>query len=679
MSAKDPLLQPFKLKNLTLKNRILSTSHAPAYVEEGGRPGERYQLYHEEKAKGGLAMTMFGGSTNIAPDSPSVFGQIYAGDDGIIPYFREFADRIHKHDCLIMCQITHMGRRTTWNAGNWLPVIAPSRVREPAHRGFPREMDKEDIDRVVKSFGDTAVRCKEGGLDGIEVLFHGHLIGQFLAAATNQRDDEYGGSLKNRCRFAREVLEEVRRRVGPDFVVGIRTQMDEEYEGGTTLDEGIEANKYLESLDVIDFLNLNRGHIESDHALSYQIPGMGLPQIPGESALRAFRKEMKLPMFHAGRVGELATARHMLRDDLVDMVGMTRGHMADPYIVAKLERGDEDRIRTCVGAGYCLDRIYIEGEALCIQNAATGREGTIPHVIPKASGKKKVVVVGGGPAGLEAARVSAERGHDVVLFEAADRLGGQIVLASRATWRRDLIGIADWLIAEVEALSVDVRLNTFAEASDITAENPDAVIIATGGLPDTDCVEGGENCISVWDILGGTAAPGEDILIYDDNGQHPGPSCADYLSSLGKQVELVTPDRHAAHEMGTLNFPRYLENFYARGVKLTPDNRVVSVEKHGNQLKVHLVNEYGGLKSERIVDQVVVEHGTIPMAETFYELRGQSRNNGELDYDAIVDEKPQDLERNPDGDFVLFRVGDAVASRNIHAALYDSLRVCKDL
>ncbi len=678
MTTNDPLLQPFKLKHLTLKNRVLSTSHAPAYVDEG-KPKQRYQLYHEEKAKGGLAMTMFGGSTNIAPDSPSVFGQIYAGDDGIIPYFREFADRIHKHDCYLMCQLTHMGRRTVWNQGHWLPVIAPSRVREPAHRAFPREMDKEDIDRVVKCFGDTAVRCKDGGLDGIEILAHGHLVDQFISAATNKRDDEYGGSLMNRCRFAREVLEEVRRRVGDDFVVGIRIGMDEEFEGGTTSEESLEVAKHLESLGLLDFFNFNRGHIETDHALAYHIPGMGLPQIPGEDRLRLFRGEIKLPMFHAGRVGEIATARHMIREDVVDMIGMTRGHMADPYIIAKLTRGDEERIRPCVGAGYCLDRLYIEGDALCIQNAATGREATIPHVIPKAPAKKKIVVVGGGPAGLEAARVSAERGHDVVLFEATDRLGGQIVLAARATWRRDLIGIADWLISEIEVLGVEVRLNTFAETSDILAETPDAIIVATGGLPDTDCVEGGENCISVWDILGGNAAPGDDILIYDDNGQHPGPSCADYLSSLGKQVELVTPDRHAAHEMGTLNFPRYLENFYARGVKLTPDNRVVSVEKHGNQLKVNMVNEYGGLTSERIVDQVVVEHGTIPMAETFYELRGQSRNNGEIDFEAITEEKPQDLVRNPDGAFVLYRVGDAMSSRNIHAALYDSLRLCKDL
>ena len=220
MTSYRALFQPFTLNQLTLKNRILSTAHEPAYAVNG-RPELDYQLYHEEKAKGGVALTIFGGSANIARDSHPTFGQLFVGDDGIIPYFREFAERIHRHDTAIMCQITHMGRRTTWNSGPWLVPVAPSALREHAHRSFPKAMESADIHRIVEAFGDAAWRCREGGLDGCELLSYGHLIGQFLSPLVNRRTDEYGGSIENRARFGLEVLERVRERVGERFCGGI--------------------------------------------------------------------------------------------------------------------------------------------------------------------------------------------------------------------------------------------------------------------------------------------------------------------------------------------------------------------------------------------------------------------------------------------------------------------------
>ena len=207
----DPLLQPFQLKHLHLKNRIMSTSHACG-LEEGGLPKEAYQRYHEEKARGGIALSMFGGSSNVAPDSPNTFQQLYVGDDAIIPYLQSFSERMHAQGAALMCQITHLGRRGDTYADNWLPTIAPSPIRETLHRAFPREMDRHDIDRVVKAFGAAALRCKEGGLDGIETLAGAHLIGQFLSPVTNKRSDDFGGSLENRCRFGLMVFEEIRRR-----------------------------------------------------------------------------------------------------------------------------------------------------------------------------------------------------------------------------------------------------------------------------------------------------------------------------------------------------------------------------------------------------------------------------------------------------------------------------------
>jgi len=676
--SKDPLLQPFQLKHLTLKNRVMSTSHAPAYVDNG-KPQERYQRYHEEKAKGGLALSMFGGSSNVSPDSPSVFGQIYM-DDGVIPHFQRFTERMHAHDCALMCQLTHMGRRTTWADGWWLPVVAPSRVREPAHRSFPREMDTDDIARVVRDFSAAARRCQDGGLDGLELLCHGHLLDQFLTPLVNRRTDGYGGSLKNRMRFSLEVLDEVRRQVGPDYIVGVRMGLDEAADGGLGPDELREIAEGFVATGMVDFLNLNVGTIETDRALAHMIPGMAGPIAPHLARVKEFKQGIGVPVFHACRVTDVATARHAIQEDCMDMVGMTRAHIADPYIVSKIAAGAEETVRPCVGAGYCLDRIYEGGSTLCIHNAATGREETMPQVIePSSTPGRKVVVVGGGPAGLEAARVSAERGHRVVLFDAAPELGGQIVIAAKAGWRKDLIGIRDWYAAELERLGVEVRSGVYAEAEDVEAESPDVVIIAAGGIPDTECVAGGELAVSTWDVLTGAVPPGDSVLVFDDNGQHPGPSCADFMADGGASVELVTPDRMAAAEMGALNWTVYLEHIYGKGIRVTPDTRLERIEADGNRLRATLRNAYSDSEETRTVDQVVVEHGTLPMTEVFDQLRAKSANNGTIDLDAVAAGRPQDLSGVGDGGFVLWRVGDAAASRNIHAAIFDSLRLCKDL
>jgi 2,4-dienoyl-CoA reductase-like NADH-dependent reductase (Old Yellow Enzyme family) len=680
MSQTDPLLQPFQLKHLRLKNRILSTSHEPSYAEEA-KPKLRYQLYQEEKAKGGVALTMFGGSANIAPDSPAAFGQIYVGDDSIIPYFQQMAERIHRHGAALMCQITHMGRRTYWDTENWLPTIAPSCVREPAHRSFPKEMELADIKRVIKAYGAAARRCKEGGLDGVEIESYGHLFDSFWTPLVNRRVDEYGGSLDNRMRFSLEVLAEIREQVGDDFIVGIRMSGDESVEGGLTFADCAEIARRLVATGTLDFINVVKGYIATDEALSHVIPNMGTPSAPHLSLAAALREEIDIPLFHAARIADVATARHAVAVGIVDMVGMTRAHMADPYIVAKIERGEENQIRPCVGMGYCIDRIYIGREALCIHNPATGREETMPHIIPKTSDQpRRVVVVGAGPGGLEAARVCAERGHRVTLFEANREPGGQVQIAARAPRRQEIIGIIGWLYQQVKQLGVDVRLNHYAQAADVLAEQPEVVIIATGGLPNTEFLSSGADLVtSSWDILSGYVKPASQVLFFDDHGNYEGYSCVEFLAENGAQVELVTPDRMVAQEIGGTSYPAYLKTFYDRGVTLTLNHRLSSVSRQGNKLVTALFNEYNKSTVERTVDQVVVEHGTLPVADLYFELKDGSSNWGEVDIEALIAGRPQTLVNNPAGTYQLFRIGDAVSSRNIHAAIYDALRLCKDL
>lgn len=677
MVSKDPLLQPYQLKHLTLRNRLMSTSHEPAYSEDG-MPKDRYRLYHVEKAKGGIALTMIGGSSIVSADSPQAFGNLMAYKDEIVPWLTRIANDVHEHGAAIMIQLSHLGRRTNWNKADWLPVLAPSLVREPAHRAFPKVAEDFDIARVIRDYGAAAERCKAGGLDGIELETYGHFLDQFWSPLTNQRDDEYGGSLDNRMRFSLETLDEIRRRVGPDFIVGFRMVVDEADAEGLSAAEGMEIARRLVATGKADFINVIRGRIDSDEALSHVIPTMGTPMAPHLSLASEVKRELGVPVFHAARINDVATARHAVAEGHLDMVGMTRAHMADPHIAIKIMLGEEDQIRPCVGAAYCIDRLYEGGEALCIHNAATGREEKMPHVVTRGPGPaKKVVVVGAGPAGLEAARVSAARGHEVVLFEASPRAGGQLQLAAALSRRKEIVGIIDWRVDQCERQGVRLHFNVYAEAETVLAESPDIVVVATGGVPNTEFLKAGDDLVTTsWDLLSGAAKIGEDVLVFDDNGTHPGMSAAEMIAKSGARLEYVTPERMVAPDMGGMNYPAYIKTFTECGVKVTLFERLRAVKRQGNKLAAVLYNQYAKTTAERVVDQVVVEHGTIPADELYFALKPQSRNLGEVDYAALTDVRPQALSRNPDGAFQLFRIGDAVESRNIHAAIYDGLRLC---
>ncbi len=675
----DPLLQPFRLKHLELRNRIISTSHEPAYSEDM-LPKLRYQLYHEEKAKGGIALTMFGGSTLVDRDSPPAFGNLFAGSDEIIPYFKQLSERVHQHGAALMCQITHLGRRTSPYVNDWLPTVAASCVREPAHRAFPKEMEREDMIRIAKAYGRAARRCVDGHVDGVEIEGYGHLLDGFWSPLTNRRSDEYGGSLDNRLRFTREVINEIRNQVGRDYIVGIRMVVDEDLDGGIDFDEGMMIAKILTDTGQLDFINVIKGHVDTDEGLSHVIPNMGTPSGPHLEFTSAVRSELKLPILHAARIADVATARHAVASGCVDLVGMTRAHMADPHIVNKIQAGEEDQVRPCVGAGYCIDRIYDGVEALCIHNPSTGREKTTPHVVQLARATKKVIVVGAGPAGLEAARVAAERRHDVILYEAADQPGGQITIAAKVARRREILGIVDWRYAQLQKLSVTMHFNHYVEVADITDQQPDIVIIATGGLPNLSFLRAGdEYATTTWDILTGSATIASNVLVYDDNGQHQGISCAEYIVQQGSVVKLVTPDRSIAQEVGGTNYPIYLKLFYEHGVAMLPNRRLISIERKNGVLQGQFYNEFDRSTSSIEAAQIVVEHGTLPNDELYFDLKSHSSNHGELDIESLVAGEPQNLVSNPEGAYQLFRVGDALASRNIHAAIYDSLRLCQHI
>ena len=305
----------------------------------------------------------------------------------------------------------------------------------------------------------------------------------------------------------------------------------------------------------------------------------------------------------------------------------------------------------------------------------------MPHKIDKPSDDpKKIVVVGAGPAGLEAARVAAAHGHQVILFEATPQAGGQVLLLTRSPRRREMIGIVDWRIEQCRRHGVEFRFNTYAEADDILAENPDIVIIATGGLPDTDILQSGnELAVSARDIISGDVKPGKNVLLYDDGADHPGMQAAEIIADSGASLEIVSPERQIAPDIGGTNMTPYLRKLLPLDVRFTLCRRALAAERDGDRIRVSLGSDYGDFPSERSVDQLVVEHGTIPLDEVYYALKPLSSNLGEVDYDALIAGQPQTVASNAVGRFKLFRIGDAVSSRNIHAAVYDALRLVKDI
>ncbi|MGB5935900.1 MAG: NADH:flavin oxidoreductase [Ornithinimicrobium sp.] len=677
MTLRDPLLQPFDLGGITLRNRIVSTSHEPAYTVDG-MPQDRYRAYHVEKARGGLGLTMIGGSAVVAPDSPPAFGNILLYKDEVVPWLRRLSDDVHEAGAAVMTQVTHLGRRSSNYTDDWLPLVYASNQREPAHRAFPKRAESWDIDRIVRQYAEAAQRCQAGGLDGIELQSYGHLFDSFLSPATNDREDDFGGDLQGRMTFGLRVIQAVRAAVGADFIVGIRMSMNEQTHPGLAQDEALLALKNFTEAGV-DFLSVIRGTIDRDATLAEVIPGMGTPSAPQLGFAGEIKRAIGIPVMHGARISDVATARYAVREGLVDLVGLTRAQMADPYLVAKVARGEEDRIRPCVGANYCLDAIYESGDAKCIHNPATGREQFLPQIV-KRSGRaiRNVVVIGAGPAGLEAGRVLGERGHQVTVLEASDSAGGQVLLAAAAPRRADLVGIVDWRVSELAALGVDLRFGEYADSESVTAQSPDVVIVATGGIPNTSFLDHGADLVrDVWDVMDGSVRARGEVLIYDDNGTEAAMGAAELLAPKAGAVEFVTPERMLAPAIGGMNSPAYLTAFAEHGITTTLATRLVGVSKgEGKRLIAELGSDYTPMTWQREVDTVVIEHGTLPNDDLYFSLVPGSSNLGEVDQQALLAGHTQSIVTNPDGSYQLFRIGDAVSSRNIHAAIYDALRLC---
>ena len=681
------LFTPITLNKLVLPNRIYSTGHAEVYAEAGGMPGERYIKYYEEKAKGGLGMAICGGSSPVSIDVPQgSWKPVNLTTDRVIEPLSRLADAMHRHGSKIMIQATHMGRRSAYAGDPWPHLVSPSGIREPVHRGNAKVIEIEEINRIIGDFAAAAKRVQAAGMDGIEIsAAHQHLIDQFWSPRSNQRTDEYGGSLENRMRFGLQVLHAVRDAVGADFCVGMRMCADEFHDDGLDPETLKEIAATYSASGLIDFISVIGSGADTHNKVANCMPSMALPPEPFVNLAAGIKSVSTVPILHAQGIRDVTQAERIIANGLVDMVGMTRAHIADPHMIAKIRDGREDQIRQCVGANYCIDRQYLGQDVLCVQNPSTSRESTMPHVVSKSKGeKRRVIVVGAGPAGLEAARVSAERGHEVILFERNPSVGGQVNLAAKAPQREQMAGIIRWFDMETKRLGIERRLGVEADVQMILAEKPSIVVLATGGSSNTQQVPAWGTAeglsVSAWDILSERVAPAKNVLVYDAIGTHAGFGTADFMASRGSTVEIVTPDPKVADDVGGTTFPIFYRRMYAQGIIPTPNYWLDRVYAEGDKKIAVLRNEYTETLEEREVDQVVIENGSTPNTELYWELKERSKNHGQTDITALFSAQAQPAlsQKLVDGDFLLFRIGDCVSMHNIHGAIYDALRLCKD-
>ncbi|CAB4329478.1 MAG: NAD(P)-binding protein [Actinobacteria bacterium] len=674
----DPLLSPFTMKSLTLRNRIVSTSHEPFYSEDG-LPKDRYRAYHVAKAKGGVGLTMIGGSSIVSRESAPSFGNLQLWKDESVKWMRLLTDEVHDEGAAVMIQLTHLGHRSSNYAGEWMPTISASAVRESAHRAFTKEAEDWDMDRVKSDYVAAAQRCVESGMDGIELMLYGHFLDSFITPFWNHRKDEFGGAHDNRMKYPLEVIRAVRAAVPENFLVGARLSFDEVRDNGLGLGEMLTVAQEMTD-NGIDFVSALLGSIDSDARLTRLIPVMGMPSAPQLEVIGEVKHKLNIPVMHAAKIADVPTARYAIEAGLLDLVGMTRALIADPWLPTKMANKTEDQIRPCVGASMCIDGIYVSGAALCIHNPATGRELELPQVITPTSHTKKVCVIGGGPAGLEAARVLGERGHEVTLHEASDRLGGQLAMATASPRRKDLQGIIDWRAQELKRLGVDVRLNSFVEASDLMEMAFDVVIVATGGLPNTSQFPGSEHLIDSWDVYTGTKRLSGNVLVYDDHNGNQALDVAETLVRTGAQVEIATPERNMSKDVGGMVASLYFKSLSESGVRFTVLRHLTGVDKNADgTFTAHLGLEDSTWTETRIVDAVVLEAGTYAVDDLYQELVGASINGGEVQLENLLNGNAQSSVRNPEGKFQLFRIGDAVSSRNVHAAILDAVRICRAL
>ena len=529
------LFSPINIGSLTIRNRIVSTPHHPGLTDPDGLPGEREIAYWVGKAKGGIGLIQ--SHVHGIHDSIEGMGDVFAQPQAV-EKFRRATEAIHEHGAAFIGQLWHPGAQ---GSGVFSSPWAPSRVPQPSSWKMPHEMTIDEINEVIAGYARGASVLQEAGVDGAEIHgAHGYLITQFLSPLSNTRDDEFGGDLERRLNFPIKIMEAIRAEVGKAWPVGMRISGDEMAEGGYTSDDFSRMVPMLTAGDQLDYLSVSTGIYRSMDTI---IAPMYYPNGAFVYLAALAKEHLDIPVMCIGRINDPVMAEQILEDRQADLVGMTRANICDPELPNKAREGRLDEIRHCLGCNEACWGHVMNGMSIsCAINPIIGREQAWGD-IPRSTNPRRVVVIGGGPAGCEAARVSAQAGHNVILFESQAELGGQTLIAAKGPGRVDFVEVGRYFTIELNRLGVDVRLNTRADVDAILGLEPDAIIVATGGTPHVpDHVDGidGPNVVQAWDVFNGTASVGQRVVVLDDEHHVQGLNVAEMLASEGKDVELVT-------------------------------------------------------------------------------------------------------------------------------------------
>lgn len=580
--APDPglLFSPLRLRGHVLKNRIFSTGHMTVMLENGV-PSDRMVAYHETRARGGAGLIIIE-AARAHPSGESGRAAIRAYDDACIPGYSRIARACQPHGCKVFGQLTHPGREMTLAAdGTHAVALAPSPVPNERFHVMPRALSAAMIGEIVEGFRASADRLRQAGLDGVEVIAsHGYLLGQFLNPRSNIRQDGYGGSFENRLRFVREVLAAVREGAGEGMVVGLRLSGEEKDHDGLEQDEMLAVAEALAGDGVLDYLNVAAGTSAGLAGSTHIVPPMAYDTAYVAPLAAAIRARVALPVFVAGRINQPQIAEQVLSSGQADMCGMTRALISDPEMPEKALAGRLDDIRACVACNQaCIGHMLNGYPISCIQRPETGRELSYGAPNP-AKVRRKVMVVGGGPAGMKAAAVAADRGHAVTLCEAGAQLGGQVALAQLLPGRAEFGGVTTNLSREVARAGVDVRLNTRVTPDLIEAEAPDAVILATGAQPHAPAIEGADegHVVEAWAVLRGEANIGGRVVIADWRCDWIGLGLAERLALDGCHVRLAVNGMVAGQTIPQYARDVWLGRLHRLGVEIVPHARPFGVD-----------------------------------------------------------------------------------------------------